>query len=118
MIIGVDHILIAVESVEGAMDIYRRLGFDVQAGGEHPHMGTYNALVPLSDGAYLELIGVKDRTKAQQFPNTIQVVKALARENRLAAFALESNDLSSDVKALNERGLEIDDPAEGERLRP
>ncbi len=118
MIIAVDHILIAVESVEKAMEVYRRLGFQVLPGGEHPRMGTYNALVPLSDGAYLELIGVKDQARAQQFPNTIQVVKALARENRLAAFALESNDLPTDVKALRERGLQIGDPAEGERLRP
>ena len=118
MIIGVDHILIAVTSVEQAIEVYRRLGFQVMAGGEHPHMGTYNALAPLSDGAYLELIGVRDRNKAERFPNSRQVVRALARENRLATFVLASNDLASDVQALRARGLAIGDPLPGERLRP
>ncbi len=118
MIIGVDHILIAVESVEKAMDTYRRLGFDVQAGGEHPRMGTYNALVPLSDGAYLELIGVRDRTKAEQYPNSKSVLAALGRENRYAGFALDTNDIVADVHGIRARGLDIGDPMEGERMRP
>jgi catechol 2,3-dioxygenase-like lactoylglutathione lyase family enzyme len=118
MIIGVDHILIAVENVEKAAEVYRRLGFQVVPGGEHPRMGTYNALVPLEDGSYLELIGVKDRAKAEQFPNSGQVVRALERENRLATFALDTNDLPSDIKMLRERGLQIGAPVEGERMRP
>ncbi len=118
MIIGVDHILIAVESVEKAMDGYRRLGFEVQAGGEHPRMGTYNALVPLSDGAYVELIGVRDRAKAEQFPNSKSVLTALGRENRLAGFALDTNDIVADVHGMRARGLDIGDPVEGERMRP
>ena len=118
MIIGVDHILIAVENVEQASEQYKRLGFEVQPGGEHPRMGTYNALVPLSDGSYLELIGVRDRSKAEQFPNTKAVAEALGRQNRLAAFALDTNDLATDVQALRWRGLAIGSPVEGERVRP
>ncbi len=118
MIIAVDHILIAVEDMDQAMEAYRRLGFEVMRGGEHPRMGTYNALVPLEDGSYLEVIGVKDRAQAEQFPNTRGVLRALERENRLAAFALESNDLPADVEMLRARGLEIGDPIAGERTRP
>ncbi|MGB8648676.1 MAG: VOC family protein [Anaerolineae bacterium] len=118
MIIGVDHILIAVENVEQAMAVYRRLGFDVQAGGEHPRMGTYNALVPLSDGSYLELIGVRDRVKAALFPNSGSVVAALAHANRLASFALDTNDMVADIEGIRGRGLEIADPMAGERMRP
>ncbi len=118
MIIGVDHIFIAVASVESAMDVYRRLGFEVQAGGEHPRMGTYNALIPLSDGAYLELIGVKDQDKAQHFPNSQSVLAALGRENRLAGFALDTNDIVADVHGIRARGLDIGEPIEGERMRP
>ncbi len=118
MIVGVDHILIAVEDMNGAMEAFRRLGFQVSSGGEHPRMGTYNALVPLSDGAYLELIGVKDGALAEQFPNSRLVLRALGRENRIATFALVSNDLSADINALRARGLDVSDPIEGERMRP
>lgn len=118
MIIGVDHILIAVENMDQAVEVYRRLGFQVLPGGEHPRMGTFNSLVPLSDGAYLELIGVKNRQLAEQFPNSRHVVRALERVDRIATFALETNDLPSDVAALRARGLDIGDPIEGERMRP
>ncbi len=118
MIIGIDHVLIAVEDVDRAMETYRRLGFMVHRGGVHPRMGTYNALIPLADGCYLELIGIKERARADQFPHTRKVVSALEGENRLAGFALDSNDLDGEVKAVRERGLAIGDPLAGERVRP
>jgi len=51
MVLGIDHVLIAVESFDHAAEAYRRLGFQVMRGGEHPGMGTANALLPLADGA-------------------------------------------------------------------
>ncbi|MGE5141774.1 MAG: VOC family protein [Rudaea sp.] len=118
MIIGVDHILIAVGNLEPAMEAYRRLGFQVMRGGEHPRMGTHNALVPLSDGAYLELIGVRNYELARQFPNTRLVADALKRPERLATFALDTNDIDADLAGMRNRGLGMGDPAEGERRRP
>lgn len=116
MILGIDHILIAVEDLELATEVYEQLGFQVLQGGEHPKMGTHNALVPLADGTYLELIGVWDESLAQQFSHP--VLAALKSENRLAAFALASDDLDADVAAIRARGFEIGDPREGERQRP
>lgn len=116
MILGIDHILIAVKDLELATEVYEQLGFQVLQGGEHPKMGTHNALVPLADGTYLELIGVWDEALAQQFSHP--VLDALKSENRLAAFALASDDLDADVAAIRARGFEIGDPREGERQRP
>jgi len=118
MIIGIDHVLIAVDDLEHAIETYRKLGFQVLRGGEHPRFGTHNGLVPLADGAYLELIGVKNQALAEQFPHTQRIVQALKRENRLAAFALDSDDLEKDVEAIRARGLTIHDPIAGERIRP
>ena len=118
MIAGIDHALIAVEDVEAAMATYRALGFRVWRGGTHPHHGTQNALVPLSDGFYLELMGVWDRSLASRHPHTNQVVQSLADANRLALFALDSDDLDADVEAIRRRGLPISDPVPGERERP
>jgi hypothetical protein len=118
MIIGIDHVLIAVADMTHAMETYRNLGFEVRPGGEHPRFGTYNALVPLTDGSYLELIGVRNHDLATQFPHTRLIVEALARENRLANFALETRSLQEEAQAIRKRGVKIEDPAAGERLRP
>lgn len=118
MIIGLDHILIAVEDLEKAMETYRHMGFQVLVGGEHPTVGTHNALVALSDGCYLELIGVKKPELAQQFPFGQQVLEALARPNRLVGFALESGDYNNDVQAIRDRGLEVTKAPPGGRVRP
>jgi catechol 2,3-dioxygenase-like lactoylglutathione lyase family enzyme len=116
MILGIDHVLIAVDDLELAIETYERLGLQVLRGGKHPKMGTHNALVPLADGTYLELIGIWDRALADQMSPAIGL--ALSSENRLASFALDSNDIEADVAAIRARGLEIEDPVEGERLRP
>jgi len=116
MIIGIDHILIAVENLDEAIETYRRLGFQVSQGGEHPDRGTYNALVPLADGAYFELIGVKDRALVQE--KWQLMVETLARENRLMTFALDSDAIEADIAAIRARGVPIGDPAPGERIRP
>ena len=118
MILGIDHILIAVEDLAKAMELYRRLGFQVLAGGEHPTVGTHNALVPLADGSYLELVGVKKPELAQQFPFGQQVLEALAKPNRLAGYALESGDVNGDVRAIRDRGLTIAKAPPGGRARP
>lgn len=116
MILGIDHILIAVENLEQAMDAYRALGFQVLEGGKHPRMGTHNALVPLADSTYLELIGIWDRELAAA-QNPI-IVAALERQNRLARYVIESDFLDTDVAAMRTRGFVIGDPSAGERERP
>lgn len=118
MILGIDHILIAVEDLEKAMEVYRRLGFQVLVGGEHPQVGTHNALVPLADGSYLELVGVRKPELAQQFPFGQQVLEAIARPNRLVGFALESADVNGDVQAIRDRGLTMAKAPPGGRVRP
>lgn len=118
MIVGIDHILIAVEDVDRAMGDFKRLGFLAVRGGAHPRWGTHNALVPLADGSYFELIGVNNPALATQSRSGRNVKQTLERDNRLAGFALESDDLDGDVAAIRKRGIEIGDPEEGSRSRP
>jgi len=118
MITGLDHVLIAVEDLAKAGETYGRLGLTVLPGGEHPAVGTHNALVPLADGSYLELVAVRRPELAQEFPFGRQVLEALARPNRLAGFALDSGDLGADLAAIRGRGLPIAKAPPGGRLRP
>ena len=116
MILGIDHVLIAVDDLEIETETYQKLGYKVLPGGKHPKMGTHNALVPLADGTYLELIGIWDLALAEQ--EVPYIFAALKNPNRLVRFVLESNDLDADVAAMRARGFEIGDVQAGERERP
>jgi hypothetical protein len=113
MITGVDHLVILVRDLDTAMEDYARLGFTVERGGQHPG-GTHNALIALADGAYLELIAFQQPDAASDHPWH----DALALGEGLVAFALGSDDLAGDAVAIRGRGLAVDEPGDGSRLRP
>ena len=54
-----DHLAIAARSLqEGCEFVERLFGVALEAGGEHPLMGTHNRLLSLGPGAYLEVIAI------------------------------------------------------------
>ncbi|KAJ3342363.1 hypothetical protein HDU93_002479 [Gonapodya sp. JEL0774] len=60
MIVQLDHIVIGVASLDNAIENYRALGFHVIPGGSHTlDHPTYNALISLADGVYLELLAFR-----------------------------------------------------------
>jgi hypothetical protein len=113
MITGIDHIVILTRDLDAAMEDYARLGFTVARGGEHPG-GTHNALIAFADGAYLELIAFQrpDEPTSHPWHN------ALAFGEGLVAMALGSSDLAADADAIRARGLAVEAPNDGGRLRP
>ena len=117
MTLGIDHVLIAVESLDGALEAYKQLGFEAFYGGEHPNHGTHNALVPISGGFYLELIAVKNAELAKQFPHTKRILGALEQSNRYIQWALDTPNLDTELIELRGQGLKIDDPIPGARKR-
>jgi len=55
----IDHLTITAPTLAaGAAYIERALGVPLQAGGEHPRMGTHNLLLKLGDALFLEVIAV------------------------------------------------------------
>jgi hypothetical protein len=119
MLHGIDHIAIAVPGPDAAAaELEQALGLSAQGGGRHEGFGTYNRIVWLADGSYLELIGVNDEALAGGWAMGAASVTALHRGGGLAAYALDSRPLEPDVRALRGYGSEIGDPIHGARRRP
>lgn len=118
MITGVDHVVILVGDLPGATRRYEELGFAVEAGGEHPGWGTENALIPLADGSYLELLAAHDPALAARHPLWQRPGGGMRAPGEYGGFAVGSSDVSADAAAIRSRGLALEGPLAGSRLRP
>ncbi len=111
MITGIDHLVILTRNLDDAIDSYRRLGFQVGKGGEHPG-GTHNALVGFANGTYLELIAFQEPEK----PSDHRWHSYLALGGGLVDFALGTSDVAAEVERLGDLGYR--GPMPGARKRP
>lgn len=109
----IDHIVIAVGDLDRASADYAAAGFTVTPGGEHIGGATHNALVCFADGAYFELIAIKDPTKAVGHRWFEQMQSEGAID-----FALDAPCLSETAVRLADAGLSVDGPRSGGRKRP
>ena len=109
---GIDHIVILVGDLEQAIADYRALGFTVVRGGEHPGGATHNALVAFADGAYLELIAFMQPSEHHHWWQRGQ------RGEGLIDYALLPSSTAEVVAEARSRGLELDGPIDGGRVRP
>ncbi len=117
MITGFDHFIILVGDLKRGMENFRELGFEVQPGGEHPAFGSHNAIIALADGAYLELVAFTNPAlAAKTFWGDL--VRKLENHEGFGSYVLSSDDLTNDVQAFRQRGLEVADPQPGTRTRP
>lgn len=112
----VDHVVVAIDSLEGGIEMLQQLtGVKPVYGGAHPGRGTHNALLSLGPGVYLELIA----------PNPADSVRT-PRTTSMAAYklphpigwAVRSHDADSLRASLMERGLDGGNVAPGSRERP
>lgn len=118
MLLGIDHLVIAVADPDGAAtELEQRLGLEAAGGGRHDALGTFNRLVWLGD-SYLELIGVFDRALAAGSWIGAPTVRALDAGGGLATWALASDALDHDVADRRSTGADLADPVPGERRRP
>ena len=130
-----DHLVVLVRDLDTAVENYRRLGFTVAPGGRHADGATHNALVVFADGTYLELVaftrrfaipmlraarrlGVLSRfvSTDPSFGRRLRVRAAIA--TGLVDFVLVPTAIGRDIEAIRGRGLAIDGPISGGRLRP
>jgi hypothetical protein len=112
MICAIDHIVILVNDLAATIVDYTALGFTVTPGGEHTGGATHNALVVFADDAYLELIAFKRPAPEHHW------YRHSALGEGLIDFALLPTAIEADLAAARERGLAIEGPFPGGRLRP
>lgn len=118
--IRVDHIIVAVLDREVAARDYAALGFRSIVGGTHMDGHTHNCLVPLADGAYIELVSPID-------VNEIRVRHEDHNQNWLycfnagegfAGYALGVPDIEPTVQRLKHCGYPFNGPQQGGRVLP
>ena len=112
MITGIDHIVIAVPSLDRAIASYRALGFTVVAGGKHP-FGSYNALIGFADGSYIELLAFYEDSPAHPWWDLLH-----ERGGGLVDFCMASDDIVADLERLRDAGVDVGELTEGGRRRP
>jgi hypothetical protein len=117
MLIGIDHVVIAVaDPDEAATQLEREVGLKATGGGQHEALGTFNRLIWLGD-TYLELVGVFERTLAEQSWLGIPTLQALGRSGGLATWAIATDSLAVDLTRLRVLGSDLSEPIAGERRR-
>ncbi len=117
MITGIDHIVILVDDLGAAMRQYASVGFVVTRGGTHPGAGTENALIPLADGAYLELLAVTDPVVGLGHPLWSRPDGSRRKAGDYGGFALSTDDVEGDVRRIVAAGLTMTPPRDGSRER-
>ena len=122
MLLGIDHLVIAVRDPDAAAaELRRDAGLAFTGGGRHEAIGTFNRLAFLGD-TYLELIGVFDRARVRSSVTFAvgRASMALLDEGRegLATYALATDDVAGDVVRLRAGGSPIGEPVAGSRVRP
>jgi catechol 2,3-dioxygenase-like lactoylglutathione lyase family enzyme len=112
----IDHLMICVPDLAAGIETYRRLGFDVHPGGNHPGRNTHNAIA-FHDADYLELLSLRE-SRAPLTPSDARLAEFLAAGGGFRYVAVQSDDLDADVAAMRRRGVEVADPTEGTRQTP
>ena len=131
MTFSIDHAVIFVEDLSEATADFERVGFQVTPGGTHAGGLTKNALIPLADGAYLEMLAFNIPETHRDLPHA-EALRAVSgttpMDHRFLPRGAEGEgfrDLGLATVGLREvvdnarsAGLEIEGPFPGRRMRP
>tara|TARA_B100001250_G_scaffold148491_1_gene127207 strand:- start:1071 stop:1916 length:846 start_codon:yes stop_codon:yes gene_type:complete len=110
----IDHLVITVDDLSSAVEDYTKvLGFLPTWRGEHPEMGTENALFPLQN-TYLELMAVKGDGLYADIVKTNLKNKG----EGLFGMVLGTEDLEAFKNNLIENGIKTGEISEGKGFEP
>lgn len=108
-----DHVIISVQDLEAAIERYKQLGFNAFYGGKHGDGLTHNGLIVFADGSYLELIALVNPAEFEK-----AAFKQLIREEEgYTGYALLSDNIDSDIQAMQQQGIQTNAIRAGSRQR-
>jgi hypothetical protein len=111
-----DHLVVLVSDLELAVRDYESLGFAVTPGGEHADGLTHNALIPFRDGSYLELVAFLNPDDPRD--NVWGWRPFLSSGGGLIDYCAASDDLTAEVRRLEDLGFDVEGPTDGGRRLP
>lgn len=107
----IDHVLYGVRDLEEAGSWFEEsFGLTAVSGGAHPAWGTANAILPVGNSQYVELIGVVD--PASEHPLARALTALVSDGDRPIAVCVRPDDLNATASRLS---LEV---SEGTRTNP
>ena len=114
-----DHLVVAARTLdEGAAWVSSVMGVPTVAGGKHPLMGTYNRLLGLGPGRYLEVIAIDPEAPPPQRPRWFGLDEPAMRERLARGPALihwvERTDDIEAALALYPEPVEVLDATRGD----
>lgn len=101
MIHGIDHIVMAGPDLDDLTATFEALGFNVVGGGRHP-IGSYNTLIGLQDGAYIELLSFYEESPAHYWWDAVQ-----AKGGGLIDFCMATDDIRADYAVFEAQGVDM-----------
>jgi hypothetical protein len=108
----IDHLVVGVADLDAGVRQFEELtGIRPMYGGEHPNLGTHNALISLGDRTYLELLAPRPDTSVTEY------LQFLAELPELTAvmWAVSTDDISQTADRLAGAGYEVTEPVPGSR---
>jgi catechol 2,3-dioxygenase-like lactoylglutathione lyase family enzyme len=112
MAFALDHVVIAVSDLDRAVADYQSLGFTIYPGGVHHGGVSHNALILFEDGAYFEIIAYREEAPTNHWWRVLT-----SAGEGIVDFALLPENAERDVATARARGLQLDGPTPGGRLR-
>ena len=101
MLLGIDHIVIAGPDLDELTAAFEALGFNVVGGGRHP-IGSYNTLIGLQDGAYIELLSFYEDSPKHYWWDAVR-----GRGGGLIDFCMRTDDIHADYAVFEAQGVEM-----------
>lgn len=116
-----DHFVHLTPEPNKAAEAFQAIGLHAVEGGQHKHLGTYNALSYFGL-SYVELIGIFDEALVNKAASIKYSLRDTFIENQLQhgpqRIALRSNNLTALAEHFRSLGLEVNGPSDFSRTRP
>src|SRR5262245_2309853 len=113
----IDHLVYATPDLQLGIDaIEKQLGVKATPGGQHPGLGTRNALVALGPTSYLEIIGPDPEQPKPSGPRRFGIDDLKAP--RIVRWVVKSNELPAVEEKAAKAGVKLGPIASGSRKRP